>query len=334
MSLAQTFMRRPQDALAHRSQLARCREDAGFHLAQLASAVELDAPAAFSDYAAWAQEVLRQRGVFPAELARYLGALQDVLAIALPEPIAEVPRRCVRAALDRLARPGGEAAGFIRPEAPFGALARGYLDALRERDRARACQLISDAAAAGTPIEDIYLHVIQTCQYEVGRLWQLNQISTAEEHYCTAVTQMVLSLLYPRVAGAERVNRRLVATSVEGNLHEIGARFIADFFEMAGWDTFYLGASTPTGAVLREVEDRNADVLAVSATLLEHLSAVRDLFSAARRDGRCNKVVLLVGGQPFRAVHGLWRQVGAQGTARAADEAVPLAEALLGARAA
>ncbi|WP_434048428.1 MULTISPECIES: cobalamin B12-binding domain-containing protein [Sorangium] len=333
MSVALGYMRRPGDALAHGARRGRCLEDARRHLAQLAAAVEAGTPALFGDYADWVRTLLTSFGLDPAELVNHLGALGDAIAIALPEHLAEAPRRYLAAALDRLAAGRVELPSFVRPEAPLGAVACGYLDALLQGNRGRALRIIHEAVEAGAPIKDIYAHVFQPCQYEIGRLWQMQQISIAEEHYCTAVTQTVMSQLYPLVFNADRAGRRLVAASVDGNLHEIGARFVADFFEMAGWDTFYLGASTPARDVLDEVARRQADVLAVSATLGEHLPSVRTLITAAREDRRCRNVVLLVGGQPFRVVHGLWRQLGADGSAPTAEGAVHVAQEILAARA-
>ncbi|AUX23226.1 uncharacterized protein SOCEGT47_037490 [Sorangium cellulosum] len=332
MTVALAYTRRPADALAHGERRARCLEDAGFHLAQLAAAIRLGAEGIFVEYADWTQTLLVRRGLAPAELVGHLGALRDVLAIALPPHLADAPRRYVTAALDRLTSPAIEAPSYLDPDAPLAALARRYFDALRAGDRARAHALIMEAVEAGTPVKDIYAHVFEPCQYEVGRLWHLNRISVAEEHYCTAVTQMILSRLYPLIFSAERVHRRLVATAVQGNLHEVGARFVADFFEMAGWDTYYLGANAPTEHVLHEVARRGADVLAVSASLSDHLPAVRALIDAARGDAACRNVVLLVGGRPFRIVHDLWRQLGADGSAPSAEGAVPVAERLLAAR--
>ncbi|WP_437581505.1 cobalamin B12-binding domain-containing protein [Sorangium sp. So ce887] len=235
------------------------------------------------------------------------------------------------AAADRLTSAHVEPPSFVRPEAPLGVVACGYLDALLQGNQRRALELIREAIEASTPVKDIYVHVLHPCQYEVGRLWQLRQLSTAEEHYCTAVTQMILSQLYPLIFNADRAGLRLVATAVDGNLHEIGARFVADFFEMAGWDTFYLGASTPAQDAIDEVVHRAANVLAVSATLDEHLASVGDLVAAARADERCRDVVVLVGGQPFGVDHDLWRQLGADGSAPTAEGAVLVAEQLLAA---
>ena len=113
--------------------------------------------------------------------------------------------------------------------------------------------MILQAVEQGSPVKDIYQRVFQPTQHEIGRLWQTNQISVAQEHYCTAATQLAMAQLYPYTFSAERSGRRLVAACVSGELHEIGARIVADLFEMAGWDTYYLGANTPTRSAWRTI---------------------------------------------------------------------------------
>ena len=176
-----------------------------------------------------------------------------------------------------------------------------------------------------TSVKDVYLHVFQPAQREVGRLWQTNQISVAQEHYCTAATQLIMSLLYPRIFASGRIGHTLVATCVVGELHELGVRMVADFFEMEGWDTYYVGANTPTNSILRTLADRKADVLAISATMTFHVRAVAQLIAEVRASEACSSVHILVGGYPFNVSLDLWQQVGASGYASDAQQAVRVA---------
>jgi methylmalonyl-CoA mutase cobalamin-binding domain/chain len=164
---------------------------------------------------------------------------------------------------------------------------------------------------------------------EVGRLWQMNRVSVAHEHFCTAATQMIISQLYPRIFSSRRVGRSLVATCISGELHEIGARMVSDFLELEGWDTYYLGANTPTEGIVQMVKERNAHVVAVSATMTYHISAVANLVDAVRSAVGEN-VKVMVGGYPFRLSDSLWQSVGADGCAEDAQGAVALANELVG----
>jgi methylmalonyl-CoA mutase cobalamin-binding domain/chain len=302
--------------------------DAGYHLSYLSEAMAASDPALFADYVAWVK-VLFAGLSFPDQvLPMTLQCVLDVLQEMLPEELKAIANEYLEAGLRQLSQAPSVLPTFLSQDAPWAGLATTYLDALLRGERHVASHLILDAVDRGVPIKDLYLHVFQPSQHEIGRLWQMNQISVAQEHYCTAATQLIMSQLYPRIFATERIGRRLVATCVGGELHEIGIRMVADFFEMEGWDTYYLGANTPTESIVQTVLERSADILGVSATIAFHASAVVDLI-AHMRASEAGDVKILVGGYPFNVALDLWRQVGADGCAHDAQEAVELANRLV-----
>ncbi len=316
---------------------AHCRQDAEYHLSYLADAIASSSPTLFADYVAWARVMLEARGIPAGDLAANLEILREVLAGDLPAAQAAAAGAYVAAGLSALGAPGESAAADPDPaeEAsgwePLDDLFRRYLEALLDGRRQTASRLIQDAVEEGAGVRDIYLHVFQRTQHEIGRLWQTNRISVAQEHLCTAATQLIMSQLYPYIFSTAKNGRVLVGACVAGDLHEIGVRMVSDFFEMEGWDTFYLGASTPTADLVRTLEERRADVLAISATMPFHVRAVTGLIAAARaRLGE--RLKILAGGYPFNVDPDLWRRIGADGSARDAAEAIALAERLVAER--
>src|SRR5581483_7575825 len=107
------------------------------------------------------------------------------------------------------------------PEDALTLLAQRYIAALLDGHRDTALRLILDAAATGTPVRAIYLRVFQPAQYEIGRLWQAGRISVAQEHYCTAATQLIMSQLYPYVFAYEKKAATAVIVCISGELHEL-----------------------------------------------------------------------------------------------------------------
>jgi methanogenic corrinoid protein MtbC1 len=156
-------------------------------------------------------------------------------------------------------------------------------------------------------------------------------MSVAEEHYCTAATQLIMSQLYSRIFSTEKIGRCLVATCVGNELHEIGLRMVADFFEMDGWDTYYLGSDAPASSIVQALKDRRADVLAISATMTFHVGHVSELIAQVRAADTGGKVKILAGGYPFNIDPELWRHVGADGSASGAESAVAVASSLMAA---
>jgi methanogenic corrinoid protein MtbC1 len=269
--------------------------------------------------------MLVKRGVPALDLAGLLETMKELLRQELPPEFCRVACDYLEGALRKLPRLPEDLPGCISDGTPLAVLAEKYLRALLQGARQVACKLILDAVQNGTPVRDIYLHVFQPTQHELGRLWQVNKISVAQEHYCTAATQLIMSQLYPRIFGGVKTHGTLVAACVAGDLHEIGARMVSDFFEMEGWHTHYLGANVPTPAVVQTVVELQAQVLAISATITYHVRAVAGLIVAMRRAPGCAGVKILVGGHPFNVAPDLWRDIGADGSARDAQGAILLA---------
>jgi methanogenic corrinoid protein MtbC1 len=282
-------------------------------------------PALFANHVAWVTVMLASRGTPPEDLERHLVDTRAVVRDALDGEAGDMAVAYIDAGLTQLPLVPTVLPTHLADDAPLVDLARAYLDALLQGDRQLACRMILDAVASGIRVQDIYLHVFQSTQHEIGRLWQLNQISVGQEHYCTAATQLVMSQLYPHIFASPKHAGRLVSTCVSGDLHEMGIRVVTDLFEMDGWNTYYLGANMPADAVLDTVVRRHAQVLAVSATLAFHLRAVSELIDKVRSRPECDGVKILVGGHPFRIAPALWRKVGADGTASSAHEAIAMA---------
>jgi methanogenic corrinoid protein MtbC1 len=306
----------------------KCLQDANYHFLYLADAVAASSPTLFSDYVAWAKVMLSARGVPATDLSRNLVIMQEVVHQNFPSELSTVIDQFFEAGLSRLPSVSTDLPTLLEGAGPHIALAKRFLTLLLDGERQAASQLILQAVDSGVPVRDVYLHVFQASQREIGRLWQLNQVSVAQEHYCTAATQLIMAQLYPRIFRSEKSGQRIIVTSVAGELHEIGARIVADFFEMEGWDTYYLGANSPFVAVVQAIADRGAQLLAVSVTMVFHLRVVEELIARVRASTGANTVKILVGGYPFNIEPELWKRVGADAFAVDAAEAVAAANRL------
>ncbi|MFP5310662.1 MAG: ATP-binding protein [Actinomycetes bacterium] len=206
-------------------------------------------------------------------------------------------------------------------------LADAYLAALLKGERRRAMELVDAAVEGGLDVEALYLDVFQPALREVGRLWACGQASVAQEHVVTSATQVAMARMYPRIVATPRNGARVVVAAIGGERHEIGARMVADLFELHGWEAQFLGANTPTGSVVEAVLAHEADLLALSATRTEAVSDVREVIAVVRDAG---DVPVLVGGRPFAMYPDLWRSVGADATAPDARSAIAIGARLAG----
>lgn len=209
-------------------------------------------------------------------------------------------------------------------------LAANYLNAILRGRRDEASRLVISAVESGTSVKTIYRDVFQPVQREMGRRWQVNEVSVAQEHYCTAATQLIMGQLYSYFRFAPSNGKRLVVTCVGGELHEVGARMVADIFEMEGWDSYFLGANAPSFSILSAVAERKADLLGISVTIHYNVEAARNLIREIRQSPDARNLKILVGGRPFLVAPNLWTTVGADAFAPDTEQGTVLAVRLVG----
>lgn len=300
--------------------------DAAENLSYLLSAFELDEPKLLADYGAWLSSLFEGLGLPPGAAEASLYALADAAGSAMGPAAGAALRAFIGvAAKARVAT--AAAAGTGGP----GPLAEPYLARLLAGDRKGAIAYVEGLRRGGMAIKRIYLDVFAPAQRELGWLWQSNRISVAQEHYGTAVTQLAMAGLYPELFSGARRGRSMAAACVGGELHELGIRMVADFFEMEGWDSRYYGANAPGRDLARSLAAEPPDLLCLSATLSVNVRALAETVAAVRAEPALAGLPIIVGGRPFAVAPGLWKEVGADGTAASAEEALALADELVGA---
>ncbi|HRI66701.1 MAG TPA: cobalamin-dependent protein [Polyangium sp.] len=286
--------------------------------------------ALFVEYVGWLESVMRSRG---APLGQLTALLQEISreAETIGGPAASSVVGIVQ---EGLARIGHDAQAVTVStsveENATDSLSKTYLELLLAAKRKDAVDLVNNALDQGLTLEDLYLRVLQPAMRKVGQLWQLNEISVAQEHYVSAATQLIISQLYPRLLDGPRNGKIMIAGCISSNLHEIGLRFLCDIFELRGWDTHFYGANTPTRALHDVIRTRRPDVVAIGATLASQLPHVASFISEMRKDPVTAQVRILVGGTAFWGNEDLWKEMGADGFASDASTAVRVASELTG----
>ena len=211
------------------------------------------------------------------------------------------------------------------PETRADATYRAFLNALLEGDR-RAAYAVTDAAHnEGLSLDEVYLLVFQRALREVGRLWQQNKISVADEHLATQITQAAMTRLYDQVfEWRPGAGHTIIAACADIERHEIGLRMLCDLLEMEGWVTTYLGGSVPTESLVAMVQHRRPTAVALSTALSAHLPRLQAMIRAIRDAMGNEQPLILAGGRPFVDNPDLATRLGADLTARDATTAVAL----------
>jgi MerR family transcriptional regulator, light-induced transcriptional regulator len=217
--------------------------------------------------------------------------------------------------------------GYLLPSFALD-LTPAYLDSTLAGDARQALRLvIEQGLGAGVSASELELRLIVPAQREIGRLWQENTITVAQEHLATSISQLVLSRLYPHLARAAANGKRVLVACVEGEMHDLGARMGADFLEVVGFDVRFLGADVSCDRLRSALDAERPDLLGLSATIHSHLPALRQAVQTAR--ALFPTLPIVVGGGIFERRAGLASELGVQASGSSADELADTCRRLL-----
>lgn len=306
----------------------RCREDVDFHFCTLIEAMAANDAKMFIRYVEWGKIVLVSRKVRTDDLIQCLMIMQEIVEQSVSVPAAKFANGYVQQAIDGFDRFRDSVRTYIDPCSPLANVANSYLQALLSVDRDEARRLVKRLRQSGTRWQDIYRYIFEPVQREVGRLWQINHISVAQEHYCTASTELIMGEMQRDLDPIAQKPHFFLGTCVAGAQHSLGVRMLSELLEANGWKVYFTGANTPTQSLIGLIAQFKIDVLGISAATTMDLPQVRKLIEAVRKSGKV-RTKIIVGGRVFNEHPMLWKKVGADAWAKDAVSGMKLAQRMV-----
>jgi len=173
-----------------------------------------------------------------------------------------------------------------------------YLSALLAGKRLDCQKIVQELLDTNIEIKELYSQLFQQSMYRIGELWENNQISVANEHLATAITENLLNLVYPSLFATERIGKKAVISCSANEYHQVGGKMVADILELNGWDGYFLGANTPHDDMLRYIQDTKPDLVGLSLSILSNIDNLKKSIEVIKSD--FPNMDLLIGGQAFR----------------------------------
>lgn len=170
---------------------------------------------------------------------------------------------------------------------------------------------------------ELYEKVMRTTLINVGIHWEKGLINVAKEHYISNVVMRIITSL-PIINSInqknESTNKQVVICMVlSSEFHTIGMRMIADYFNILGYKTYYIGNDTPTESLIQMITQTKANVLALSITMEYHLDAAKNLIHVLKYNNNIKNIKIIVGGQAFHMDKNEYRKIGADAYANDYD---------------
>jgi methanogenic corrinoid protein MtbC1/DNA-binding XRE family transcriptional regulator len=201
-----------------------------------------------------------------------------------------------------------------------------YVRALLNGDDEAAFQVIHRMLLARRPLGDVYLDLLTPALVGIGQLWCDGEIGVGLEKLAS---HLVLKHM-DRMRGMHTTDRqplrqRILVACVEGELHCIGARMVADLLDMEGWPVDFLGADVPTASLIETIKIRRPHLVALSVRTSSGLDHARRVVRELKTIADAPKIIL--GGQGMARDE--WPSDATCLIARDAVEGVQLAGKLL-----
>jgi len=119
-----------------------------------------------------------------------------------------------------------------------------------------------------------------------------------------------------------------VIGTVFGDLHDLGKNLVALMWSVSGFQVIDLGINVSVENFLKEVDKNDANILGLSSLLTTTMLQQKNVIDVLVKAGMRNRVKVMVGGAP---VSDRWaKEIGADGYAKDAGEAVRVAKQLIG----
>lgn len=128
-----------------------------------------------------------------------------------------------------------------------------------------------------------------------------------EEHVRTSIIRTIVESCFPNVI-KERdtvyhspMRGKAVVMCPPMELHEIGARMVADFFTLCGFDVTYVGANTPQSEIVNAITYFKPVFVAISITNIYNLVATSTIVENIHQLQKTSDFKLILGGQACKS---------------------------------
>ncbi len=198
--------------------------------------------------------------------------------------------------------------------------------AIEELEEEKAISLVKECIAEGLDPHEILNQGVQAGVGAIGDRFQKGDYCIAELIMGGDLAKECISLLEPELAKsvkATAAKKKVVVGTVHGDIHSIGKDMVSLLLNVGGFEVYDLGIDVPTMKFIEKAEETKADVIALSSLMLVTMSGQAEVIKYLRDLGIRDKYKVMVGGGPTTQE---WAdQIGADGWARTASEAVGLA---------
>jgi 5-methyltetrahydrofolate--homocysteine methyltransferase len=194
----------------------------------------------------------------------------------------------------------------------------------REKIRLDVQQMLDKGLKPQDILNDGMLSAMET----VGEKFKNETIFIPEVLLSARAMKEGLKVLEPYLAFLdEESSGTIMIGTVRGDLHDIGKNLVLTMLKGVGFETIDLGVNVKIEDFVREVADKQPDILGLSALLTTTMPQMRDIIETLTESGTRESIKVIIGGAPV--TQKFCDDIKADGYAKDAGEAVALVKQLM-----
>ncbi|CAD6368758.1 Response regulator receiver protein [metagenome] len=143
---------------------------------------------------------------------------------------------------------------------------------------------------------DFFDKILRPVMYKIGEDWADNTISIATEHVASNVAQTLVKIIMDKVTGNANKKKILICVPL-GEEHHLGCDVLETYLSIKGFKVYNIGTSIPTESILSFIEYNNPEIILISITLEDNISAGQRLVKKIKEQ---YDIPILVGGFAFQ----------------------------------
>jgi corrinoid protein of di/trimethylamine methyltransferase len=209
-------------------------------------------------------------------------------------------------------------------------LAEDLTSAVKEGHIDESANLVEKILAQGTSASEV-LDVLTGAIREVGDAFERFDIFLPEMMMAADAMIEVMKVLDPALKeegkGTIESTAKIVLASVKGDIHEIGKNIVITMLTANGYAIFDMGADVDSLEIVKTAEREKAAVIGLSALMTTTMPGQKEVIDILNDMGLRDRFKVIIGGSPTSQE---WaREIGADGWAKDASEAVKVVEKLI-----
>jgi methylmalonyl-CoA mutase cobalamin-binding domain/chain len=187
---------------------------------------------------------------------------------------------------------------------------------------------VNEALFKGISTRKIILEGLGKGMEQVGSKFASGEFFLSELIFAGHIMEKAATILDQHVdKEPSKTEGKVLIATAEGDLHDIGKNIVISMLKSAGFEIIDLGVDVEAEKIVKNAEEKEADIIAISALLSVVVPYVEKTVQAIRDSRIGSKVKVLLGGRALDAERA--RKMGADAYARDAWEGVAKAKMLI-----